>query len=80
MRLLNAYIFRTTVVSILMVLLVITALDLLAKLIDELGSLTPSYTFFEVLVYVLLSIPSSFYQFMPFAGLPALRKLIEYRE
>lgn len=69
MRLLNAYIFRTTVVSILMVLLVITALDLLAKLIDELGSLTPSYTFFEVLVYVLLSIPSSFYQFMPFAGL-----------
>jgi lipopolysaccharide export system permease protein len=68
-RLLNAYIFRTTVVSILVVLLVITALDILAKLIDELGNLTPTYTFAEVLLYVMLAIPSSFYQYMPFAGL-----------
>ena len=69
MRLLNAYIFRTTVVSILVVLLVITALDILAKLIDELGNLTPTFTFSEVLLYVVLAIPSSFYQYMPFAGL-----------
>jgi lipopolysaccharide export system permease protein len=68
-RLLNAYIFRTTVVSILVVLLVITALDILAKLIDELGNLTPTYTFAEALIYVVLAIPSSFYQYMPFAGL-----------
>ena len=69
MRLLNAYIFRTTVVSILVVLLVITALDILAKLIDELGNLTSTYTFAEALIYVVLAIPSSFYQYMPFAGL-----------
>jgi lipopolysaccharide export system permease protein len=68
-RLLNAYIFRTTVSSIIVVLLVITALDILAKLIDELGNLTDIYTFTEVLIYVTLSIPSSFYQYMPFAGL-----------
>jgi lipopolysaccharide export system permease protein len=68
-RLLNAYIFRTTVASIMVVLLVITALDILAKLIDELGNLTVTYTFTEALIYVLLAIPSSFYQYMPFAGL-----------
>ncbi|MGS2717088.1 LPS export ABC transporter permease LptG [Eionea flava] len=69
MRLLNAYIFRTTVASIIVVLVVITALDILAKLIDELGDLTPTYTFSEALLYVVLAIPSSFYQYMPFAGL-----------
>lgn len=69
MRLLNSYIFRTTVASILVVLLVISSLDILAKLIDELGNLTPKYTFGEALLYVLLGIPSSFYKYMPFAGL-----------
>lgn len=69
MRLLNGYIFRTTVASIIVVLLVISALDILAKLIDELGNLTPEYTFLEALFYVVLAIPSSFYQYMPFAGL-----------
>jgi lipopolysaccharide export system permease protein len=68
-RLLNAYIFRTTVASIIAVLLVICALDLLAKLIDELGNLTDTYPFTEALIYVILAIPSSLYQYMPFAGL-----------
>lgn len=69
MRLLNGYIFRTTVASIIVVLVVITALDILAKLIDELGELTAAYTFNEALLYVALAIPSSMYQYMPFAGL-----------
>lgn len=69
MRLLNGYIFRTTVASIVVVLVVITSLDILAKLIDELGNLTVNYTFSEALLYVVLNIPSSLYQYMPFAGL-----------
>jgi lipopolysaccharide export system permease protein len=68
-RLLNGYIFRTTVSSIIVVLLVISSLDLLAKLIDELGNLTPAYDFSEALIYVLLAIPSSIYKYMPIAGL-----------
>jgi lipopolysaccharide export system permease protein len=68
-RLLNGYIFRTTVASIIVVLLVITALDILAKLIDELGHLSNSYHFSEALLYVALAIPASIYKYMPFAGL-----------
>ncbi len=69
MRLLNGYIFRTTVSSIIVVLVVITSLDLLAKLIDELGGLTDNYTFVEALIYVALAAPASMYKYMPFAGL-----------
>ncbi|ODS23928.1 LPS export ABC transporter permease LptG [Candidatus Endobugula sertula] len=69
MRLLDSYIFRTTVAAIVIVLLIISSLDLLAKLIDELGNLTDLYTFSEALMYVALGIPVSFYQFMPFAAL-----------
>lgn len=69
MRLLNGYIFRATMTSIIVVLLVITSLDILAKLIDELDNLTPAYNFSEVLIYVLLAIPASLYKYMPFAGL-----------
>lgn len=69
MRLLNGYIFRTTLSSIIVVLIVITSLDILAKLIDELGNLTQAYTFSEALLYVVLAIPSSMYKYMPFAGL-----------
>ena len=69
MRLLDAYISRTTIASIAIVLMVITSLDLLAKLIDELGNLTDSYTFIEAVIYVALGLPASVYQYMPFAGL-----------
>ncbi len=69
MRLLNTYIFRTILASIIVVLLVISSLDLLAKLIDELGNLSYGYTFFEALLYVVLAAPASFYQYMPFASL-----------
>jgi lipopolysaccharide export system permease protein len=68
-RLLNGYIFRTTVASIIVVLVVITALDILAKFIDELGNLTAAYDFSEALIYVALSVPASLYKYMPFAGL-----------
>lgn len=69
MRLLNGYIFRATVASIIVVLVVITSLDILAKLIDELGNLTDAYNFTEALIYVALAIPASIYKYMPFAGL-----------
>ncbi len=55
--------------SIIVVLVVITSLDILAKLIDELGNLTEAYNFSEALIYVALAIPASLYKYMPFAGL-----------
>lgn len=69
MRLLDRYIARTTLAAVAVVLLVISSLDLLSKLIDELGSLSNNYTFQEVLLYVGLSIPASIYKYMPFAAL-----------
>ncbi len=69
MRLLNRYLFSTILSSVLMVLLVICALDLLAKFIDELDKITESYNFTEVMVYVGLSLPVSIYRYMPFAAL-----------
>lgn len=69
MRLINRYIFKTILVSILMVLFVICALDLLARLIDQLDSLNDSYTFTEALIYSGLSLPFGIYKFMPFAAL-----------
>ena len=69
MRLLNRYIFRTIFMATIMVLVVIISLDLLAVLIDELGRLSVSYTFFEIVVYIGLSMPASIYEFMPFAAL-----------
>ncbi|MFT6389244.1 MAG: lipopolysaccharide export system permease protein [Cellvibrionaceae bacterium] len=69
MRLLNRYLFSTIFSSVLMVLMVICALDLLAKFIDELDSITERYTFFEVMIYVSLNIPVSIYRYMPFAAL-----------
>lgn len=69
MRLINRYLFQTILSSVLMVLLVICALDLLSKFIDELDSVNDSYTFIEVMVYVGLNIPMSIYSYLPFAAL-----------
>ncbi len=68
-RILNAYVSQKTVVSVLIVLMVISALDLLAQLIEELGELNDNYTVIDALVYVGLYIPSSVYKYMPFAAL-----------
>lgn len=69
MAILSRYLFSTVVKAILMVLLVIASLDALSKFIDELGNLSDTYRFQQVLQYVLLTLPSSFYEFMPFATL-----------
>jgi len=69
MKLLNRYIFCTLFTAIITVLVVIISLDLLAVLIDELGRLSATYTFFDVLIYIGLSVPASLYEFMPFAAL-----------
>ena len=69
MGLLNRYIFATVLSTILMVLLVICALDWLARLIDEQESIAGGYTFVETLIYSSLNIPNSIYKFMPFAAL-----------
>ncbi len=69
MRKIKSYIGRSVLASIFVVLLVITSLDAIAKLVDELGKVSGNYTMSEVLTYVLLSLPSSVYEYIPMSSL-----------
>ncbi|MBX2807656.1 MAG: LPS export ABC transporter permease LptG [Cellvibrionaceae bacterium] len=69
MRRIDRYIFTTVFSAVLLVLLLICALDMLSKLIDELGNLAGAYTFSEALIHAALLLPVSLYRYMPFAAL-----------
>lgn len=69
MRKLNHYIGTTVSAAILLVLLVIIGLNTIAGIVDEMGSLKANYDFIAALQYVLLSIPGSLYEYLPFAAL-----------
>lgn len=69
MRKIKAYIGRSVMASTAVVLLVITALDAIAKLVDELGKISGNYGIDEVFIYVLLSVPSAVYDYIPLSSL-----------
>ncbi len=69
MTCIKRYIATAVASSIGVVLLVIVALDWIAKFVDELDRLQESYTLFEALIYSALSIPSSVYEFLPLSSL-----------
>lgn len=69
MRRLDTYVGKTVLASILIVLVVLLGIDALSALIDESEDISKSYTFVHVLQYVGLTIPSRFYEYVPFAGL-----------
>lgn len=69
MKLLKSYIASSVWSAILVVLLVIVALDAIAALVDELADLNAGYTFFEAVLYVGLSMPSSIYEYLPLSSL-----------
>jgi lipopolysaccharide export system permease protein len=69
MRQLNAYVSSTVGASILLVLVVIVGLDVIAALVDESKNIRGKYTFAAALRYVMLSVPGSIYEYLPFASL-----------
>ena len=69
MTCIKRYIATAVAGSIGIVLLVIVALDWIAKFVDELDRLQENYTLFEALIYSALSIPSSVYEFLPLSSL-----------
>lgn len=69
MRVLNRYIFRQIFSSVLVVLLLVLSLDFIGKIIDQLDNLRGGYTFYEMLIYILWSVPASVYEFMPYTVL-----------
>ena len=69
MRTLDRYVGRTVLVAIGLVLGIIVGLDAIAGFIDEADDISETYTFTQVALYVLLSIPGRCYDFVPFAAL-----------
>jgi lipopolysaccharide export system permease protein len=69
MKKIKGYIGRSVAGSILVVLLVIVALDFISELVEQGGRIEADFTFKEVIIYSLLSIPSSIYDFLPLASL-----------
>ena len=55
--------------SVATVLVVIVCLDTVAGLIDQLSDLKGSYDFIEAILYVLLKVPSTIYEYLPLSSL-----------
>jgi len=66
---LKRYIAQQVLAAVIGVLMVIVSLDAIADLVDQLSQLKGNYVFIEALLYVLLYIPSSVYDFLPLAAL-----------
>lgn len=69
MKKIKNYIGGAVLISIFAVLLVITSLDAIAQLVDELGRMSGGYGIKNVLMYVMLSLPSSIYEYLPLSSL-----------
>jgi len=69
MRGLSSYISVAVVGAIGLALLIIVTLDAIGAMIDGAGDVTAEYTFFQVLIYVALTIPGRIYEFLPTAAL-----------
>lgn len=69
MNVLDRYISRQVLAAVGVTLLVILGLDTLFAVIEELPDLTPEYTFWSAVWYVLMTMPQSIYDFVPMASL-----------
>lgn len=69
MRQLDRHIGNTVLASMAVVIAMITALDLIFALLDELGDTAGDYSVGNALVYVALTSVTSIYELLPFAAL-----------
>ncbi len=69
MNRLDRYVGKTVLAAILLVLAIIVGLDAMAAFIDEADNIDETYTFGQVTLYVMLTLPGRFYEFIPFAAL-----------
>ena len=69
MRIINRYIGRTVIASIIIVLLVVLSLDVLSSIVDQFDKLGGNYHIGELLIYVALLLPATIYEYLPLACL-----------
>jgi lipopolysaccharide export system permease protein len=68
-RRLDRYVGLTVLVAIGLVLAIIVGLDAVTAFIDESEDISETYSFSQVLLYVVLTVPGRCYEFIPFAAL-----------
>lgn len=66
---LGRYIFKTVAAAIAVVLLLVIGLDVVTAIVDQLEDLRDNYTFWQALIYVGLTIPGRFVEYVPLATL-----------
>lgn len=69
MRTLDHHIRNTVIVATLIVGVLIVSLDMIFVLVDELGEADANYSVLNALQYVLLTMPSTIYDLLPFIAL-----------
>ena len=69
MRKLDWYVARSVFSASLLVLLLLVGLDALTSVVDEADSMTASYSFLNILVYVTYTLPRRIHEYVPFAAL-----------
>ena len=69
MRRLDRHVGLTVFAAIALVLVIIVGLDAIAAFIDEADDISETYTFGQMALYILLTLPGRFYEFIPFAAL-----------
>lgn len=66
---LSRYVTASVLGAISLVLLVIVALDAIGAVIDGVGDISNNYTFNQVMIYVVMTLPSRIYENIPIASL-----------
>lgn len=69
MRVLNAYVSKTVLAAIVMVLVVLVGLNIVAAVLSDLSNANDKYTFWVILQVKLLELPNKLYRVIPMASM-----------
>lgn len=69
MRHLSRYISSSIIGAIALVLFIIVTIDAIGAINDGRGDIDKDYTFYQVIIYVLLTLPARVYEYIPMASL-----------
>ncbi|SIT07162.1 LPS export ABC transporter permease LptG [Neptunomonas antarctica] len=69
MKRLDRYIGAQVLGAVFVILLIVIGLDLIFEFVEQAGEITKSYGFTDVLIYLILRVPSRIYEFLPLASL-----------
>jgi lipopolysaccharide export system permease protein len=69
MKRLDRYIGAQVLGAVFVILLIVIGLDLIFEFVEQAGEINESYRFANVLIYLMLRVPSRIYEFLPLASL-----------